>query len=366
METLTDNMKDEYDVESFAQESSGKRVTVDMYRRTLGRVERWIGKPLGAASVRDILRLKDKLRGMPSGKWHAAVLRMFYNRAYDATDDPRYVKIARSLKLRYKVAKLHETDILSLPEVNRLIAGSASLRDRALLVMLWETGGRIHEVLALDVRDVQEFDSPENGGRMFYKLTFRKVKVSGEEHAGYITEGADHLRAWLNAHPNPVPESPVFPGYKGGRIKPHTAEQYVRKLGKRTLPGKRVYPHLFRHSRATHLLRMRVPEAMVKKLLGWTPGSPMLSRYSHLANADAYMALLRAQGYKVPDEPLDFGKLIAFEGDLRPVNPMPRSPEAESDMERVKRELADMKALLAQMAGNPAGFEAVKASALGK
>src|SRR5438445_1644856 len=129
-----------YDAERFAAESSGKRSTVEMYRRTLGRVERWIGKPLAQASERDILRLKDKLRGMPSGKWHAAVLRMFYNRAYDATDERRFLKLTRTLKLRYKIARLQETDILTLPEVNAVLEAASSLRDRALIVILWETG----------------------------------------------------------------------------------------------------------------------------------------------------------------------------------------------------------------------------------
>jgi len=66
---------------------------------------------------------------------------------------------------------------------------------------------------------------------------------------------------------------------------------------KRSGMKKRVYPHLFRHSRATHCLANGwMNEAQCKVYFGWTPDSAMLSRYAHLTCEDANKAVLRMNG----------------------------------------------------------------------
>src|ERR1035438_7630046 len=54
------------------------------------------------------------------------------------------------------------------------------------------------------------------------------------------------------------------------------------------------YPHLFRHSRATHVLAMGImTDAQARRYFGWTPQSTMLGRYAHLTDTDAHDALLK-------------------------------------------------------------------------
>ncbi len=304
-----------FGIDDFLARSGAQESSIRHYGEELRRMEGKLGVPLASASARSLERLKKDLRGMRSGPHLAVVLRMFYK----AAGRPDLVEL---MQLKQRLRRLSPDEILTLPEVNALIAAANSLRDRAILALLWETGARVHEACALRLADVKEFASKENGGRKFLTVFFPKVKVAGEEHSSLLIESVDHVNAWLRAHPDPRPDVPLFVSAdKGGFLSRNAVEDMVRKTAKRAGLGKHVYPHLFRHSRCTHLLRIGVPEAQVKKLLGWKPSSPMLARYSHLADRDAYSALLKAHGLEPPEMP-KHGGLVAAEGELKPVLPM--------------------------------------------
>ena len=159
-------------------------------------------------------------------------------------------------------ARLAPDEILTLPEVNAMLRAARSLRDRALIAVLWESGARISEVNALDVRDVRKLVSRENGGREFVTVFFRHAKIQGQQHSALLIEGGEHVRAWLNAYKPESEDWPLFPSGRGdhARMTRNGPERLIAKIAKRAGITKRVYPHLFRHSRTTHLLRLGVPE----------------------------------------------------------------------------------------------------------
>lgn len=71
----------------------------------------------------------------------------------------------------------------------------------------------------------------------------------------------------------------------------------IKKIAKRAGIKKRIYPHLFRHTRATRLLA-KVPESIGAKYMGWVSGSKMVGAYIHLASEDVDEAILRMHGIK--------------------------------------------------------------------
>lgn len=307
-----------FTIEDFIARSGASVASLETYARQMRQLETWGGKPLARMSKRDLTDLKAKLRKMPSGPQYARLLRMFYK----ASGQRELFELC-SLKQRLK--KISPDDILTLPEIQRMIDADASLRDKAMLATLWETGVRIHELMAVPLSDVKMLDGPENGGHKVYRIWFGKVKVSGEEHSGFVIEAAPVLAAWLKAHPNRIPQAPLFPAWDGGFLSRHGGNRVVKEAARKAGVAKRVYPHLFRHSRATHLLRLGMPEAQVKKLLGWKPGSQMLARYAHLVDTDAYRELLKSQGYDVP-KAMDLGKLTFEDDALKAVVPMNAPP----------------------------------------
>jgi len=309
-------------VEGWLAQSGARSSALDSYRAVFRRCEEIHGRPLEEASKRSLGALKDKLREMRTGPGYIRRLKAFYKAA--GRED-----LASLCRLKQRTKRLTEADILTLPEVEAFIAHANSLRDRALFATLWGTGQRVGAICALRLGDVRT-----NGHG--FALAFRQVKVEGEEHVGYFTDkdGAEYLRAWLAAYPFPkTAEAPLFPSYRGTQLTAEGALGLVKLTAKRANLGKRVYPHLFRHSRATHaLVVLKLPVPMIKKLYGWSDRSTVFeSTYLHLASGDAYKALIVAQGDAPEEEPVRSILNVPTE-ELRPVVPMvapPGTPAAD-------------------------------------
>ncbi len=290
--------------------------SIATYRKRLTTCEGLLGKPLAEATPRDLADLKTKLYNKRSGSIYGKDLKAFYTRM-------GHPELAALCLLKQKRGRLDRTDLLSLDEVNRLLAAAGMLRDRAALAMLWVTGQRVGAVLSLRLRDVTELP-PEDGGPGL-RVFFWKVKVDGRQHVGYVfdEDGADHIRAWIRAYPYArTADAPLFACMAGVGLKPDSFRDLLPVLARKAGITKRVWPHLFRHSRATYLRLAGVPPESVKMLLGWSQRSHVLEdSYEHLVTTDARDDLLRAHGRPIPRN-LNLGRLAAAEGELKPVVPL--------------------------------------------
>ncbi len=68
---------------------------------------------------------------------------------------------ADAFKIRDRIERLHPSSILTPEDINKLLLASDNLRDKALVSILWESGSRIHEILAIDLGDITKTPSPE-------------------------------------------------------------------------------------------------------------------------------------------------------------------------------------------------------------
>jgi integrase/recombinase XerC len=139
------------------------------------------------------------------------------------------------------------------------------LRDRALVELLYGTGIRIGELVALDVRDVE--------------LRAQEIRVlgkGGKERVVPIPEQARRaLAAWLEVRRHPgVMSEPLFVSLRARREdRPRrlAAREARRILGERAVRAdldQHVHPHRLRHSYATHLLDMGADLREIQELLG--------------------------------------------------------------------------------------------------
>lgn len=142
-----------------------------------------------------------------------------------------------------------------------------SLRDRALVELLYGTGIRVGELVALDVRDLE--------------LRAQEIRVMGKgrkERVVPIPEQARlSLSAWLEVRRHPgLMSEPLFISLRARKEeKPRrlAAREARRILGERATRanlGERVHPHRLRHSYATHLLDMGADLREIQELLGHT------------------------------------------------------------------------------------------------
>ncbi len=196
--------------------------------------------------------------------------------------------------------KLSPSDLITEEEFRRMLDACQNSRDRALISLLYETGARIGEIGSMRIKDVQ-FD--EYGAVVWLpksKTVSRKLRV---------VFSTQYLAAWLADHPlKDDPEAPLWIKLTGKNyLQPmeyKDIQWQLKKIAKRAGIKKRIYPHLFRHTRATRLLS-QVSEVIGAKYMGWTLGTRMVKRYIHLAAQDVERAILDLYGIKPADESKD-------------------------------------------------------------
>ncbi len=133
-------------------------------------------------------------------------------------------------------------------------------RDAAMMELLYSSGLRLAELVGLDLSSID--------------LADRVVRVTGKgDKTRVVPVGRKALaavRAWLKqrgALTGPD-ETALFVGSRGRRIAPRTVQSRVAHWAKVAGIDARVYPHLFRHSFATHLLESSRDLRGVQELLG--------------------------------------------------------------------------------------------------
>ena len=311
--TLEEIGRNEEGAEDFLldKEKNTKATTLSLYAKKLGCLRKEASKPLLKLSVKEAMELAVTFSKRGDGSLVGTIAGMFF-RFHDRQD------LADAFKIKQSFKRLSPKEILTLDEVNDIMDVGGDLRDKALIALLWETGCRIHEALSLDLKDVSDFKN--SAEKSFLKVFFRKVKIEGEEHSSPLIESTDHVRAWIKSYPYlKTAKSPLFTTSAGRRLTYAGASYLLRELLKRAgMENRKITLHTFRHSRATHMLRMHVPEAIIKKNLGWVPNSQMLARYSHLTDADVDDAILHMHGHE-SREPPNAGGLVKVVGDLPPL-----------------------------------------------
>lgn len=188
-------------------------------------------------------------------------------------------------------------NMITEEEVQKLVGVLKNSRDKALTYILYDSGCRIGELLTLRNKDI-EFD--EYGAILLVtgKTGYRKVRVVGNS--------ISYLREWQNAHPvRDDANAWFFCGIesenRGKKLEHANVYKFMRKGLQDAKIERRIYPHLFRHTRAT-ILASRVTEAPLEAQMGWVHGSRMTQTYVHLSGRDQDNAILKAYGIQVKDE----------------------------------------------------------------
>ncbi len=188
--------------------------------------------------------------------------------------------------------------LLTADEVSLLTNSANHPRDKALISVLYESGCRIGEILSLGIGNVQ-FDQ--------YGAVLLVNGKTGQRRVRVIASAAK-LASWLDIHPSTGdPNAPLWINLnvKGNHALSYSAAKSILKeVGSRTGIRKRIYPHLFRHSRATHLAN-HLTEAQLKQHFGWVQGSDVASTYVHLSGRDIDSALLKLNGIAVEEDHRD-------------------------------------------------------------
>jgi site-specific recombinase XerD len=153
---------------------------------------------------------------------------------------------------------------LSVEEVRKLAEHAHTWKTKALVWSLFETGARVEELLNVRLLHVED-----KGTHVVLRIEHSKTFPRSLP----VYEGSSYVREWMAQHPaKHNGEAQLFPiEYAALCKRLRTLSMYVL--------GKRVTPHLLRHSFATWLASKKVGRYQMCKLMGWAMSSDMPDRY---------------------------------------------------------------------------------------
>jgi integrase/recombinase XerD len=142
-----------------------------------------------------------------------------------------------------------------------------SLRDRALLEILYGVGARISEAVGLDVDDL-DASTPGTPGtvRLRGKGGKERVVPVGRYAVDAVTAYLVRGRPVLAAHGKGGPA--LLLNARGARLSRQSAWAVIQRAAARANLAEHVSPHTLRHSFATHLLDGGADVRVVQELLG--------------------------------------------------------------------------------------------------
>lgn len=165
---------------------------------------------------------------------------------------------------------------ISVDAVTRLIEAAStgdppsSLRDRALLELLYGCGARISEAVGLDVDDVPVRGPADDGQPVAVRLRGKGRKERVVPLGSYAVEALEaylvRARPLLAATGHGTPA--LFLNSRGARLSRQSAWAVLRRAADRAGVSGHVSPHTLRHSFATHLLEGGADVRVVQELLG--------------------------------------------------------------------------------------------------
>lgn len=161
-------------------------------------------------------------------------------------------------------ARRHLPGVLTVEQMEKLLDiqghDALTIRDRAIMELLYSSGLRLSELVGLDVSDV---DLRDRTVRVFGKGSKQRIVPVG-------TKALEAIQRWLKVRRTlskwigPA----LFVGRAGERLTPRAVQVRVAHWAEKQGLPMHVHPHMFRHSCATHLLESSRDLRAVQEFLG--------------------------------------------------------------------------------------------------
>jgi len=159
-------------------------------------------------------------------------------------------------------------ELLELPDVSTALGA----RDRAIMETLYASGMRVSELVSLDVTSID----PASGIVLVFGKGSKERYVPLGEYA--IRSLEHYLRTARPQLLNSREEPALFLNRRGTRLSDRSVRRMIDSWVDRLALNKRVSPHTFRHSFATHLLEAGADLRTVQEMLG----------HEHLSTTQVY------------------------------------------------------------------------------
>ena len=250
--------------------------SIAAYRRDLEKFKMFLnGKELSKVTPEVITAFETSLReanlSTPTINRADSTLRSFFKhlaQEYEIADPTLEISASKSARRLPKA--LTYDQIMSMINAALRESDPITLRDQAMLELLYSSGARVSELIGINLNDLSAVNSDDG------EITTLKLRGKGSKErivplGSFATAAIENycvrVRPGLLAK-NPKNNSALFLNSRGGRISRQSAWQMVLDAASAAGITEHVSPHVFRHSYATHLLDGGADIRVVQELLG--------------------------------------------------------------------------------------------------
>jgi integrase/recombinase XerD len=163
-------------------------------------------------------------------------------------------------------------EITSLIDSTKREGDPISLRDHAIIELLYGTGARVSEIVGIDINDFAQSDiegNPITTLKLRGKGSKERIVPLGSFAKNALDEYLVRIRPnLLTKSKSARVETALFLNQRGSRLSRQSAWQMISDAADSTGLSGKVSPHVFRHSYATHLLDGGADIRVVQELLG--------------------------------------------------------------------------------------------------
>lgn len=164
-------------------------------------------------------------------------------------------------------------DVLSKGEIKSMIKLTKNIKHKCLISLAYSGGFRRSEIVNLQISDI-------DSKRMMIKIRGAKGKKDR-----YVQLSPIILKILREYYIVEKPKYYIFEGQKGGKYSPTSIVNIVKSAAKRAKVNKRVYPHILRHSFATHHLEQGTDLRYIQVWLGHY-SSKTTEIYTHVSETN--------------------------------------------------------------------------------
>lgn len=202
-----------------------------------------------------------------------------------------YNYVEKEVIRSYKKDRINPTELINDEDVELVISkGCRTVKEKALIKFLHETGLRTTELLSMRIRDIE------------ISAQYGTVHVNGKtgRRSVEFAKSKSHLAKWIEIHPfKDDPNHLVWLGESSNSMwKPLTqigATKLIKRSFNRAGLNKKCNLHWFRHSRAS-INGQYWSEQIMWEYFGWTAGSRMTSIYCHISKKQQTQEFLKMNG----------------------------------------------------------------------
>jgi len=202
------------------------------------------GKGINAKTAKDFI-LRGLSKNEPSSVGHNVFALKYFFREI----------LHEELNLPNPKRNKNLPEILAVGEMRKMVDSTVNIKHNLILRLLYGTGLRVSEIVSLKKENIN------------FEENLLKIRLAKGKKDRFV-KIPESIKEDLKHYVKLTKGDYLFESNRGGKLTKKTIAKIVQNSAKKAGIKKRVYPHLLRHSFATHLLEQGTDLRIIQKLLG--------------------------------------------------------------------------------------------------